>query len=175
MMTFEEKTKMKLALLTTMALAAITTQSLHAAPAQMAPSEISQIVITRYTGSDASHPQADHIYRILLKRDGTAIYVGNKTYMKRTGRYRGTISQSDFERLAKLLRQNDREQSSYNVSDGREVQKETFKTTAGNRQRTVVSYQESAPQRFQQASAIAYGLLWKIQWNKVSSSDAISG
>lgn len=42
---------------------------------------ISQIMVTQYTGTDGAHPHAAPCYRLLLRQDGTAIYVGSKTYV----------------------------------------------------------------------------------------------
>ena len=166
---------MKIALLTGLIASGIAiAQPIQAALTDDVSPAISQIVITSYTGSDTPRSKVEPFYRILLKSDGTAIYVGSKTYMKRTGRYRGTIAQSDFAKLAALFQKNDF-QSSYNVSTDNEIGKETFAVTSGNQKKTIVSYQESGPQDLQMASKIAYGLIWKINWTKVSSSDAISG
>ncbi len=152
------------------------TQPAYAVSPKASPPAISQIVITQYTGSDDSHPNADSIYRILLRRDGTAVYVGSKTYMKRVGRYHGKVEQKYFLRLANLFQQNQfkKWRSSYNEYNDREVAKEKFEITYGNRKKTVVAYSDSGPQAVRRASKIAYGLLWKIRWNKISSSDAIS-
>ncbi len=153
-----------------------TTQSPYASQPEAAQQAISQIVVTQYTGSDDSHPNADPIYRILLRRDGTAVYVGSKTYMKRIGRYHGKVEQKDFLRLANLFQQNhfQKWRSSYNAYNERKVASEKFEISYGNRKKTVIAYSDSGPQAMRRASKIAYGLLWKIRWHKVSSSDAIS-
>lgn len=151
-------------------------RSASAAPRKTFQTAISQIVITQYTGSDGSNRSADPIYRISLRRDGTAIYIGSKTYMKRVGRYHGKVGQKDFLRLANLFQQNEFQKwpSSYNQYSDRNVAKEKFEITYGSRKKTVVAFSDSGPRAVRRASNIAYGLLWKIQWNKVSSSDAFS-
>ena len=165
---------MKIALLTgLMTFGVVTIQPLQAAPIETASSAISQIVITRYTGTDDSHPKADYIWRLLIQRDGTAIYVGNKTYMKRIGRYRGTISSTNFSRVAKLFQKNN-SRNSPQVAESRERAKDVFIIASGDKQETIVSYDGVKSDNLCEASKIADGLIWKIQWTKVSPSDAIS-
>jgi hypothetical protein len=168
---------MKIALLMCLTGAgAATTQTVYGSPTKAAQPAISQIVITQYTGGGGTEPGIDPIYRILLRRDGTAIYVGNKTYMTRIGRYHGKVESKYFQRLADLFQQSSFRhwKSLYNAYDDREIASEKFEITYGNKKKSVVSYGASGPQAIRHASKIVYGLLWKIRWHKVSSSDAIA-
>ena len=45
-------------------------------------------------------------YKVVLRKDGTAEYVGD-LYAKRRGKYRGQISKEQFERLVKVIVEND--------------------------------------------------------------------
>lgn len=175
--------KMKIPLLICLVgVGATTAQFCRAIPTKVPAAEISQLVITSYTGSDASNPKADYIYRIMLKRDGSAVYVGSNTYMKRTGRYQGVVDKRDFLRLANLFRQNGllNGPNSYNKYTGpdykgRQVAGVKYDITFGNRKKTISVYEDSGPKFIRRAGQIQYGLLWKIRWQKVSSSDSISG
>ncbi len=143
--------------------------------------EVSQIVVTNYTGSDASPSQPEFIYRLTLKSNGEAIYVGNATYMKRIGRYQGIVDKRDFLRLADLFKKYKSKGNTYSYIeyDGPEDKSRrnasvTYEIISGNRRRTIHIYEPSQSKSTQRASQIHYGLLWKIAWTKVSSSDALS-
>lgn len=147
-----------------------------AAPSKKSSSPISQIVVTSYTGND-SNGVPDPIHRIVLKRDGSAVYVGSATYSFRVGRYQGRVNKNDFQRLTNLFQQNNFRSGPTTYSDsGRPNMASTkYEVTFADGKKSVKVYGDCGPQFFDRIDHLWYGLLWKINWHKVSSSDALTG
>lgn len=145
--------------------------SIKTARCEAIHAEVSEIVITSYTGSDAAHTKPKYIYRLLLRSDGTAVYVGNKTFAFRTGRHHGTVARRDFLLLAGLL---DKKWKSSYTEIKEKPASQKFEVVSDSKRKTIWTDGYSGPQDLRHAHSIFYGLLWKIRWHKVSNSDAIS-
>lgn len=78
------------------------TADASAASAARANSAITEISLEMAQGSVEVGKPVGRAFKIVLRRDGTALFEG-KANVKLIGKYRGTIPEADFERLAEFL------------------------------------------------------------------------
>lgn len=129
-------------------------------------------MLTDFVGSD--DPKADwpeYISRIVLRRDGSAITIGNPTYARLKGRYEGHLAPEQFERIARLLPASLQLQPSYNIHGGRRTARTVFGFTRGAKRQETTDYEGSGPPALRQVQRIASGLEWKVKWKSDARLD----
>lgn len=143
--------------------------------ARSATSALSEIVLTDYVGSgDARADWPEYISRIVLRRDGSAVYIGNAHYARLKGRFEGRFAPAQFERIAKLVPASLKLRPSYNQYAGHQVARTVFGLKRGGKTLESTDYESSGPPALLQARKIVDGLEWKINWKKDLRLDRLS-
>ena len=133
---------------------------------------IGQSKLTEQSGKAISEITLEHIggfgigrqYKVILRRDGTALYIGEAS-AELKGQYRGKISATDFERLAKML-----EAHRYFKLRARYARLDKDASTVitsavrGGRRKTVENYAEAAPTKEIEIAIDA--IVKQIKWGK---------
>lgn len=143
-------------------------------PAKAAAAELAEVVLTDYVGNDnAKWVWPEFMSRIVLRRDGTAIYIGNPTYARLKGRFAGRISPQQFQRIAQLMPASLKLKPVYNGYGGARLARDEFRITRsdGSEQETAEYGANSGPRVLRQVRSIVDGLSWQVKWKSDASVD----
>lgn len=113
------------------------------------------------------------IYKIILRPDNTAIYIGQK-YSDRIGTYKADIYQ--FSRISQAVREDGffalRDSYTEAVTD----QPSVITTVAqGKRRKVVDNHGDTGPQKLWEIQTLIDGAVAQARWTKVSSNTAYPG
>lgn len=108
-------------------------------------------------------------YKVILRRDGTAIYIG-KANVEQMGTYKGTIHRYHFDRLTDLLRSHGylelNEKYARTITDQASV---VTSVLFGNKRKTVVNYADSGPVRLWEIEMVIDAVATQVKWEKERS------
>jgi hypothetical protein len=162
-----------------------TSNACAAAPASSL--DVREITMTRYlTSGPVAHPAHHYVERFVFRADGTAIYVGGHSWVKRTGRHKGKVSATDFARMAALLREGrffamkntvGQRDTKSGGSDYRVDVTATRSEGAHHLERKMVTAwgaYRPRPHTLRKVAQIMDGLLWKVKWQRDNTVDAVS-
>lgn len=113
------------------------------------------------------------IYKVILKSDGTATYIGVK-FVERTGTYKAYIS--GFENLAKIIEARRyfslRDRYTEPVTD---LPSAITSVVRNGKRKTVENYGNFGPLELWEVETLIDGLIANARWEKVSNSTTTAG
>ena len=147
---------------------AVMPQQLHALPQPTIINPLSQPAITEITLERTACFGFCPIYKVILRSDNTATYIGMK-FVERQGTYKAYIS--GFEHLAKIIEARRyfslRDRYTEPISD---MPSAITSVVRNGKRKTIDNYGNSGPIELWEIENLIDGLIANVRWEKVSDT-----